>query len=736
MNDLSRQNSRVPEKKRILAVMSDPAWLDFVRESLGEEYAPEAVSGGAEARRLLAEEGDDIRLLIMDASLPDLPGLDLLRWMSEDPQYSQIPVIVTGEGGEEPEALRLGAVDYIRKSGGSAETVRTRARRAVGYAETRSRIYFSEHDPLTGLYNTESFFRTARELDRELGDADMDAVVLDISHFTLLKDRYGKQYGNDILRSIGRRVLESVEKYDGIACRRDADIFLIYGPHREDTREILDFVYAGLDDRVRLRAGIYPGVDKSVDVEQRFDRAKFACDNGRDNPRRSIQIYDERLQGEEMYREQLLEDFPNAIAQHQFVVYYQPKFAIQGNMPMMSSSEALVRWRHPKLGMISPGVFIPLFEKNGLIRQLDDYVWREAARQMREWKDRLHFCLPVSVNVSRLDVFDPNLTDRMLKLVREFDLDPGEFLLEITESAYTQDSRQIIHTVNELRAAGFKIEIDDFGSGYSSLSMISSMPIDALKLDMEFMHSSFTERKNTRMLSAVIDIAYSLDVPTVAEGVETAEQLFILREMGCEYVQGYYFSRPVPAEAYEEMLIERSKGGTGIPAPDRNSSIKPAEQFAYEALHDPVTQLYNFSAYRMLLRDADQRNIALLLVDVDNYDGIFRDGGEDTANRVLRAVAEVLRRNFRSVDFVCHIGRNEFAVIMTRVNSSLRDLVAEKVERINSRVIERCRDLANVELSFGVAFADREGPQGDIFHDADLALRRMKDTGEIERAIY
>ena len=564
----------------------------------------------------------------------------------------------------------------------------------------------------------------------------MDAMVVNISHFHMINERHGKAYGDDVLRRVGGKILQSVSGEGGIVCRRDGDTFLIYCPHRDNYEAILKEAATGMDSRVRLRMGVYPHVDKSLDIERRFDRAKLASDTVRDSFTKTVALYDEQMHRTEIYTEQLLEDFPTAIAEKQFVVYYQPKFAIQGTMPVLNSAEALVRWNHPRFGMVSPGNFIPLFESNGLIRQLDSFVWREVAAQMRDWKDRLGICVPVSVNVSRVDIFDYDLVDHMKGLIREFGLSPDEFLLEITESAYTQNSAQIISTVNALREAGFHIEIDDFGSGYSSLNMISTLPMDALKLDMEFMYNAFKERKNTKMLDAVIDIAYSLEVPTIAEGVETAEQMFALKAMGCDIVQGFYFSKPLPAAEFERFLLEKKNGRTYQPDRDKESKVRAAEQFAYEALHDPLTGLYNHSAYKMLLKDADQRNIALILADVDDYDAIRAEQGEAVTNRMSELVADVLRHNFRSVDFICRIAMDEYAVIMTRVNNDMKPLIQQKVERINAMLRERQGDLPPINLSVGVAFADRENPQGDIFHDADQMLQQMKNVKSTGCAIF
>ncbi len=204
--------------------------------------------------------------------------------------------------------------------------------------------------------------------------------------------------------------------------------------------------------------------------------------------------------------------------------------------------------------MISPGVFIPLFEENGLIPELDSYVWRETAAQIRTWKQTLGKSIPVSVNVSRIDLYDPELPEKLGKLAEEAGLSQGEMMLEITESAYTEDSDQIVRVVKSLRDKGFFIEMDDFGSGYSSLNMITTLPIDALKLDMQFIRTAFREGKDTRILEAVIGLAKSLGLPTIAEGVETAEQMFTLRGMGCDFIQGYYFSKPLPPDDFEGFV--------------------------------------------------------------------------------------------------------------------------------------------------------------------------------------
>ena len=738
MPDNALQHSQVNgSKRRILIVAGDPSRQRFLNEALQEQYDVVYAETGAQALETVYGSKDLLALVLLDFALPDDQGKAILKQVTEDPLLKSVSVIVMSrDRQDEVYALNNGAMDFILKPCDLTGVVLARVRHVIELSENRNIIRSTERDQLTGLYNKDFFFNYASQYDVYHQDMDMDALVVNISRFHMINERHGKTYGDDVLRRVGGRILQSVSDEGGIVCRRDGDTFLIYCPHREEYEDILKEATTGMDSRVRLRMGVYPHVDKSLDIERRFDRAKLASDTVRDSFTKTVALYDEQMHRTEVFTEQLLEDFPTAIAEKQFMVYYQPKFAIQSTMPTLNSAEALVRWNHPRFGMISPGSFIPLFESNGLIRQLDSFVWREVAAQMRDWKDRLGICVPVSVNVSRVDIFDYDLVDHMKGLIREFGLSPDEFLLEITESAYTQDSAQIISTVNALREAGFHIEIDDFGSGYSSLNMISTLPMDALKLDMEFMHNAFKERKNTKMLDAVIDIAYSLEVPTIAEGVETAEQMFALKAMGCDIVQGFYFSRPLPAAEFERFLLEKKNGHSYKPDRDKESKVRAAEQFAYEALHDPLTGLYNHSAYKMLLKDADQRNIALILADLDDYDDILATHGEETANRIAEVVADVLRHNFRSVDFICRIANDEYAVIMTRVNNDMKPLIREKMERINAMLRDRRGDLPPINLSVGVAFADRENPQGDIFHDADQMLQQMKSVKASGCAIF
>ena len=334
------------------------------------------------------------------------------------------------------------------------------------------------------------------------------------------------------------------------------DTFFLYCHHLSDHEARLQNISHSIDlvfSGVKLKMGIYECVDKKIELRNRFVRARMAYNKLQGNYHDEIAVFDDEILKKILFEEQLCSDFKTAISEEQFTVFFQPKFDITGDEPVIAGAEALVRWCHPSLDLISPGLFIPLFENNGLIYELDDYVWHKTAAKIKEWRGKFDKKIPVSVNISRAEMYDPNLANRLINIVEENGIEVSDLHLEITESAYVSDSGMIIDRVEDLRKKGFFIEMDDFGSGYSSLNMIGELPIDALKLDMLFIRSAFKNR-NMNMLDIVIGIADCLGVPAIAEGVETEEQYLKLKESGCAIIQGYYFSKPVPVDEFEKFL--------------------------------------------------------------------------------------------------------------------------------------------------------------------------------------
>ena len=549
----------------VLIVEDDFVNRELLKADLEQEYRILCAETGVEALEKIHQYSGVLSLVLLDLNLPGLKGLDVLREIKKDMDLSRIPVIVlTADTDSEVQSLNAGASDFIPKPYPRQEIILARIRRSIELSENRDLIRWTERDHLTGLYNREYFYRYVERYDLRRPEEAMDALVLDVSHFRMMNERYGKAYGDEVLRRIGAELFTIVREIDGIACRREADTFQVYCPHQSDYAALVDRVTAAASaeskGRVRIRMGVYPCVDKSSDAERRFDRAKSAANTIRNSYAETIAIYNDDLRQKEMHAERLLDDFHNALDQKEFFVCYQPKYNVQAETPVLCGGEALVRWKHHEYGMISPGQFVPLFESNGIIRELDHYVWREAAAQIRRWKDQFGVSVPISVNVSRIDMLDPELMEVLRSLVEDNGLAFSDLHLEITESAYTEDSDQIKHVVSDLRNMGFWIEMDDFGSGYSSLNMIMKLPFDLMKLDLGFIRDAFSEGGDTGILKIMVDIARYLSVPMIAEGVETKEQMEALRDLGCDIVQGYYFSKPVPADEFEKFLLKSLPG--------------------------------------------------------------------------------------------------------------------------------------------------------------------------------
>ena len=392
----------------------------------------------------------------------------------------------------------------------------------------------------------------------------MDAAVLNINRFHLVNELRGQDAGNEALCAAADYLRSIAVETGGFAGRGEADAFYLYLPHRDDYEEIVSGVTGVISDalsgmHVSVRMGVYLNVDKSVETDQRFDHANLASAPFRGSYESRVGFYDESMHDRELFTERMLEDVDKALEEHQFKVYYQPKYNITGDRPVLCSAEALVRWTHPELGFVSPGVFIPAFEEHGFIHKLDLYVWSEAAAQIRRWRDEYGMTLPISVNVSRVDLQTDGFDIELARIVKENGINFSDLLLEITESAYTESEESIVKTVAQLRETGFRIEMDDFGSGYSSLNMLTAMPIDALKLDMRFVRHMTAGSKDLRMVELMVDIAKFLSVPVIAEGVETEEQVGLLRGCGCDMVQGYYFSKPVPPEDFVRFITKEKE---------------------------------------------------------------------------------------------------------------------------------------------------------------------------------
>lgn len=554
-------------KRRVLVVDDEEVNREILGNILGTQYEVSYAENGRQAYDMLHERLTRYSLILLDLLMPEMDGFELLEKIKSEEAVSNIPVIVmTSEKPAEVRSIKMGADDFITKPYDMPEVILARCERIIQLYEDKSIIRSAEKDDLTDLYTREFFQEYIRQIDGSGHGSQMDAIVLNIEHFHMLNEMFGRKTGDSVLKKIADMVSDMLGEGVCIGCRPDADYFYFYLEHRDSYDEVFKALSGELSGiskipGVRMRLGVYQNVDTNISIEDRFDHAKYACDRIRGDYNRQISFYSKEENEKDLYHEQLINDIDNAILNKDLVVFYQPKYGIQCDEPELRSAEALIRWRHPKYGMISPGDFIPLFESNGLIQKLDHFVWEEAARQIRKWKDEYGITVPVSVNVSRVDIYDAQLEDRLVRILKDNDLDAKELMLEITESAYADDAKGLTDVVTKLRESGFRIEMDDFGSGYSSLNMITEIPIDVLKMDMKFIRNMNKDAKSLKLVELVIEIADYLGVPVVAEGVEDKSQLDQLKSMGCELIQGYYFSKPVPPEEFNKFIeAEISKG--------------------------------------------------------------------------------------------------------------------------------------------------------------------------------
>lgn len=419
-----------------------------------------------------------------------------------------------------------------------------------------------EYDALTDVYNRYGFCGKTTELLMEQADRPFVLVKIDIEQFKVINELYGVQMGDYVLRMIADSLTRFLNNSNesGVLGRLEADHFVLCVPadmeYFSRLRSFLQDAVAevGIPSQIRLFYGIYPISDRKISVELMCDRCDLALKSVKGNYNLNYAVYDEKMHERVLLEQEMSNDMEKALEEGQFQVYYQPVYSL--DTEKVASAEALVRWFHPRKGMISPGSFIPFFEKNGFIVKLDAYIREQVTKALVEIEARGKIRVPISVNISRLELYAPDFGKSLINLLKKYELPHSLMRLEITESAYTDNPLQLIHEVSFLQGAGFKILMDDFGSGYSSLNMLKEVPVDVLKLDMKFLSGKDFYGRETNILSYIIKMTQSMGMTTVAEGIETEEQVGFLKTLSCKYGQGFYYARPMPFEDFIQKLEE------------------------------------------------------------------------------------------------------------------------------------------------------------------------------------
>lgn len=555
--------------KTILVVEDQEVNREILCQILAQEYEVLQAENGQAALDMLRQHGGDVALILLDIVMPVMDGYTFLSIVKADPALSPIPVIVTTQSdgdADEVAALSHGATDFVAKPY-KPQIILHRVASLINLSslqKTAAMVSLFQTDRLTGLFSKEYFYQRIRETLAHNPGREFDLICSNIENFKLINDAFGTQAADKLLCRFAEMLQNRIQGR-GICGRLNADRFAcLVERHREYTdklfQEDLERINAMLEIKnIVVRWGIYPVAENPAPVEQMCDRALLTAESIKGKYGAYYAVYDDALRRQLQRRQQITDCMEAALVEKQFHIYLQPKYRVRDGA--LIGAEALVRWSHPEWGLQPPSEFIPLFEKNGFISKLDRYVWDAACALLRQWEDRGIPPLPISVNVSRADIFHADLTEVLLEIVTRHGVLPERLHLEITESAYAEALDRIIETTSCLRSLGFVIEMDDFGSGYSSLNMLSKLPVDILKLDMRFLQTEIEKSGNKGIIQFIMQLAHYMKLGVVAEGVETEEQLSHLRAINCDCVQGYYFARPMPVAEFEALMEQSRMAG-------------------------------------------------------------------------------------------------------------------------------------------------------------------------------
>lgn len=553
---------------RVLIVEDSAINRNILSKMLEDEYDILQACNGKEALDMIKEQYADISAIILDLLMPVMNGKELLTILSADDKYSNLPVLIaTGEHNDalESECLELGAWDFVTKPYNPI-VIRLRLHNIIGRSQTHlmHRIQMlAERDSLTGLYNRGFFMKSTARMLRENPQETFVLIRMDIDQFRLYNSSFGSEAGDELLKNIANGIVKKLSKTDReirTYGRIESDVFCICKPYESEKIQeellLMEQEIQGFCSTYRLKVsfGLYVIEDNTMEMESMYANTVEASRKCKYDLNRFYAYYGSEM-GKKIAREQLLTNEMNkAIAEEQFHVYLQPKYSMETNRPC--GAEALVRWIHPEWGMVSPGEFIPVFEQNGLIVQLDYYMWEHVCVLLQKWINAGKTVFPVSVNISRISMYNPQIVKQLVNLTEKYEIPRLLLNLEITESAYMSNPDLMKDIIEDLRKEGFVILMDDFGSGYSSLNTLKDIDVDILKIDMKFLPTGHNNAKSEKILASINRMAGWLGMPVIVEGVETREQKEFLESIGCCYVQGFFYARPMPVDAYERLLQE------------------------------------------------------------------------------------------------------------------------------------------------------------------------------------
>lgn len=445
------------------------------------------------------------------------------------------------------------AKDVIRLLAALGSYLGTTRENAAVYAKLEYRL---NYDSLTKAYNRYGFYKNAQKLIKEHTDTEYCLILSDIKSFKLINEIYGENIADKILID-EVNIIRQKMKGNSVLGRLNGDIIAMVIPKEylsekefSDMIKLLSDRYSNKNFRLHIYLGVYYIKDVNETIRQMVDKVSLVIMKSKGNMSNYILYYDENSYRNDIFKQQLIGEFETALNENQFCMYLQPQTDKDGNM---LGAEALIRWNHPNMGLIMPGAFIECFEDAGLIYRLDNYIWEEAAKQLKIWKDS-GYNYYISVNISAKDFYHIDVYQTFKNLVSKYGIDTDKLHIEITETALSEDKQAAHKTIERLHDEGFIIEIDDFGSGYSSFNFLKDVCADVIKIDRVFLKKSSHEERGEQILRSIISLSHDIGMDVITEGVENVDQLSMLAKMNCDWFQGYYFSKPIAVGDFEEKL--------------------------------------------------------------------------------------------------------------------------------------------------------------------------------------
>lgn len=443
------------------------------------------------------------------------------------------------------------AKDVIRLLAALGSYLGTTRENAAVYAKLEYRL---NYDSLTKAYNRYGFYKNAQKLIKEHTDTEYCLILSDIKSFKLINEIYGENIADKILID-EVNIIRQKMKGNSVLGRLNGDIIAMVIPKEylseeefSDMIKLLSDRYSNKNFRLHIYIGVYYIKDVKETIRQMVDKVSLVIMKSKGNMSNYILYYDENSYRNDIFKQQLIGEFETALNENQFCMYLQPQTDKDGNM---LGAEALIRWNHPNMGLVMPGAFIECFEDAGLIYRLDNYIWEEAAKQLKIWKDA-GYNYYISVNISAKDFYHIDVYQTFKNLVSKYGIDTDKLHIEITETALSEDKQATHKTIERLHDEGFIIEIDDFGSGYSSFNFLKDVCADVIKIDRVFLKKSSHEERGEQILRSIISLSHDIGMDVITEGVENVDQLSMLAKMNCDWFQGYYFSKPIAVGDFEE----------------------------------------------------------------------------------------------------------------------------------------------------------------------------------------